>query len=71
MYLIRLAVKTFLSQETRGSIVNVSSISGLSGKGAGVAYTMSKHALIGLSRSTSWGYAKDKIRTNLVIPGGE
>lgn len=70
MYLSRLAIKTFLSQETRGSIVNVASISGLGGSGAGVAYTMSKHALIGLSRSTAWGYSKDKIRTNLVIPGG-
>jgi len=70
MYLIRLAVKTFLSQETRGSIVNVSSISGIAGSGAGAAYCMSKHALLGLSRSTSWAYAKDKIRTNVVLPGG-
>lgn len=71
MYLSRLAIKTFMSQDTRGSIVNVCSTAAIRGTAAGTAYTVSKHALLGLSRSTSWGYAKDKIRCNAVIPGGK
>ena len=36
-----------------GSIVNVASEGGLRGSCAGVAYTSSKHALIGYTRSTA------------------
>jgi len=70
MYLSRLAIRCFLSQESRGTIVNVCSTASLRGSAAGAAYTASKHALLGLSRSTAWGYAKDGIRCNAVLPGG-
>ena len=39
-----------------GSIVNVSSAGGLRGGAAGCAYTTSKHALIGYTRSVAWTY---------------
>lgn len=53
-----------------GSIVNVSSEAGLRGGAAGVAYTASKHAVIGLTRSTSVMYSAQGIRCNVVAPGG-
>jgi NAD(P)-dependent dehydrogenase (short-subunit alcohol dehydrogenase family) len=53
----------------RGSIVNVGSEAGLRGSYAGAAYTTSKHALIGLTRSTSFIYAPQGIRANVVVPG--
>lgn len=53
----------------RGSIVNVASIAALRGSVAGVAYTASKHALLGLTRSTAFIYGPDGIRTNAVAPG--
>ena len=53
-----------------GAIVNVASVGGLKGATAGVAYTASKHALIGLTRNTAWVYAKQGIRCNAVCPGG-
>jgi NAD(P)-dependent dehydrogenase (short-subunit alcohol dehydrogenase family) len=53
-----------------GSIVNVSSEAGLRGGAAGVAYTASKHAVIGLTRNTSVMYAAQGIRCNAVAPGG-
>ncbi|WP_158602938.1 SDR family NAD(P)-dependent oxidoreductase [Jiangella rhizosphaerae] len=53
-----------------GSIVNVSSIGGLTGAVAGSAYVASKHGLIGLTRSIANLYADDGIRATAVCPGG-
>lgn len=53
-----------------GSIVNVSSEAGLRGSAAGAAYTTSKHALIGFTKSTAFFYTPDGIRCNAVAPGG-
>lgn len=54
----------------KGSIVNVCSAAAVRGAAAGALYTASKHALLGLSRNTSWMYAKDGVRTNVILPGG-
>lgn len=53
-----------------GSLVTVASIGGLFGKVSGTAYTASKHAVIGMSKSTAWTYAKQGIRCNVIAPGG-
>jgi NAD(P)-dependent dehydrogenase (short-subunit alcohol dehydrogenase family) len=53
-----------------GAIVNISSTAGLHGGAAGAAYTVSKHGLVGLTRSTAWMYAKRGIRCNAICPGG-
>lgn len=53
-----------------GSIVATTSIAGIRGGKAGVAYTMSKSAILGLVRNTAAMYANDKIRCNAVAPGG-
>lgn len=53
-----------------GSIVNVTSEAGLRGGASGVAYTASKHALIGLTRSTSVMHKGQGVRANAVAPGG-
>lgn len=52
-----------------GVIINVASVGGLYGKVAGGAYTASKHAVIGFSKSTGYMYAKDGIRCNVIAPG--
>ncbi|KAA5828303.1 SDR family NAD(P)-dependent oxidoreductase [Saccharopolyspora hirsuta] len=54
----------------RGSIVNVASEAALRGSAAGVAYTASKHAVVGITRSTAFMYGPQGIRVNAVAPGG-
>lgn len=52
-----------------GSIINTASTAGLHGGAAGAAYTISKHALVGLTRSTAWMYAQRGVRCNAICPG--
>lgn len=59
-----------MRERARGSIVNIASIAGLGGGAAGVAYTVSKHALIGLTRSTAYFYGPDGVRCNVICPAG-
>lgn len=52
-----------------GTIVNIASEAGLRGSAAGVAYTASKHAVVGITKSCSFMYAPHGIRINAVSPG--
>lgn len=69
LYLTRAAVR-YMLDNGGGSIVNSSSMAGVGGGAAGTAYTMSKHAVLGLTRSTAWHYAKRGVRCNAMIIGG-
>ncbi|MFJ3403668.1 SDR family NAD(P)-dependent oxidoreductase [Promicromonospora sp. NPDC090134] len=69
MRLTRAVVPGMLAAK-EGRIVNVASEAGLRGSAAGVAYTASKHAVVGLTKSNAVMYAKHGIRTNAVAPGG-
>jgi NAD(P)-dependent dehydrogenase (short-subunit alcohol dehydrogenase family) len=69
MYLTRKAVPIMIAGGG-GSIVNTTSAAALGGGAAGAAYTVSKHGLVGLTRSTSWRYALDGIRCNAMACGG-
>lgn len=52
-----------------GRIVNVVSEAGLRGSAAGAAYTTSKHALVGLTKSAAFQYAGTGVRINALAPG--
>lgn len=69
-FLLMRAVLPAMLAAGRGSIVNISSEAGLRGCAAGTAYTTSKHAVVGLTRSAAVMYGPSGIRVNAVAPGG-
>ena len=54
--------------QTRGAIVNMSSVAGLSGGRLGAAYYASKHGVIGLTKAAAIEYADKGVRINAVAP---
>ena len=58
-----------LRKNQLSTMVNIGSISSFVGQGLTPAYTASKHAVVGLSRSIALDYAKDGLRCNCVCPG--
>jgi NAD(P)-dependent dehydrogenase (short-subunit alcohol dehydrogenase family) len=52
-----------------GKIVNIASVAGLVAMGGGCTYTMSKHAIVGLTRQLACEYGPRGIRVNAVCPG--
>jgi NAD(P)-dependent dehydrogenase (short-subunit alcohol dehydrogenase family) len=69
MFLTRKVIPIMLAKGS-GSIVNTASAAGIGGGAAGTAYTVSKHALVGLTRSTAYTYAPQGIRCNAMACGG-
>lgn len=59
----------FLQESGGGTIVNVSSVQAHASQQNVLAYTVSKHGLLGLTRSMAMDFAKDNIRVNCVCPG--
>ena len=53
---------------TKGNIVNISSISGLSGGQSIFAYTASKHAVIGMTKTAAAELSSQGVRVNAVCP---
>lgn len=58
-----------MSRAGRGSIVNITSIIGVEGNDGQIAYSSSKAALIGLTKSAAKELAPKGIRVNAVAPG--
>jgi NAD(P)-dependent dehydrogenase (short-subunit alcohol dehydrogenase family) len=69
-FLLTRAVLPHMLARGKGAIVNTASEAGLRGSAAGTAYTVSKHGVVGLTRSLAVMYRGAGIRTNAIAPGG-
>lgn len=68
-YLVSKAFLPQLIAQHRGTIVNISSISGLAGDFNMVAYNATKGAIVNMTRAMAMDYGSDGIRVNSVAPG--
>src|SRR3954469_2694415 len=69
LYLMTRAVLPAMRRRREGAIVNVASLAGRNGFAGGTAYTASKHAVLGFSRSLMLETRKDNIRVIAICPG--
>ncbi|KAI2998954.1 hypothetical protein CBS147482_7333 [Aspergillus niger] len=58
------------AKEGRGVIVNLCSIASFRGNLGYVSYTVSKHAVLGMTRAWATNFAAQGVRVNGVAPGG-
>lgn len=70
LFACKKAVEIFKKQGKGGAIVNIASVGGTQGSRAGVMYTASKHAVVGITKNIAYMYAKERIRCNAIAPGG-
>jgi short-subunit dehydrogenase len=63
------AVLRSMVDAKRGSVVTIGSEASLRAGAAGVAYSSSKHGLIGLVQHVAYFYGPDGVRSNAVLPG--
>ncbi|MDE1191392.1 MAG: SDR family NAD(P)-dependent oxidoreductase [Arachidicoccus sp.] len=68
-YLVTKYVTQNMVANKYGVIVNMASAAGLVGGGGGIAYTMTKHAIIGLTQQLNVEFGHAGIRANAIAPG--
>lgn len=66
---MRKAIEVFKAQGNGGNIINVGSVGALQ-TCAGAIYSASKAAITSMSKNTAFMYEPDKIRCNVIAPGG-
>lgn len=67
-FLVSKAFLPTMIEQDHGSIVNISSVSGMAGDRAMVAYNAAKGAIINMTRAMAIDYGKNNIRVNVVAP---
>lgn len=68
-YRVSRAALPHMLRQGSGTFVNIASMAGLVAQAGGLAYTVSKHGMIGLTRQISADYGQQGIRANAICPG--
>lgn len=68
-FFVSRAVLPHMLQQGKGVIINTASISSFIAGGGGVAYTASKHGVLGLTRQMAFEYGGKGVRINAICPG--
>jgi 3-oxoacyl-[acyl-carrier protein] reductase len=68
-WLLSRAVLPGMLERESGCIIVTASVAGMVAGGGGVAYTASKHGVIGLMRQLSYDYAAKGVKVNAICPG--
>ena len=69
MYSLCRAVLPSMIERGRGSIINIASTLGLTAMEDRFAYTVTKHAVVGLTRSIALDFGVTGVRVNCICPG--
>jgi len=68
-FMITQALSKYMIEQNYGRIINVASISSTMGVGGRVAYSSSKHGMLGLTEVSSTEFSKHNVLVNTVSPG--
>ena len=68
-YFLSRAVLPSMIERRSGSIVNIGSIASIGGMEKRFAYTITKHAILGLTRSMALDHSETGVRINCICPG--
>ena len=68
-YCMKAAIQHFAATKKAGVIVNTASVAGHLGMAGHIAYSASKHAVVGMTKTAAVEYGKFGIRVNAVCPG--
>ncbi|EMD93765.1 hypothetical protein COCC4DRAFT_109752, partial [Bipolaris maydis ATCC 48331] len=66
---VRAELRAMIKQGSGGSVVNLASVAGVTGRYSCAAYTTSKHGVVGLTKTAAREVAPLGIRVNAVAPG--
>lgn len=69
MFILSNIILPKMLKRRQGHIINMASIAGFTAGGGGVAYTASKHAIIGYTKQLAFDYAKYGLHVNAIAPG--
>jgi NAD(P)-dependent dehydrogenase (short-subunit alcohol dehydrogenase family) len=68
-YFLSRAVLPAMIERRAGSIINLASVAGITGMESRFAYTISKHAVVGMTRAMAMDHGPTGVRINCICPG--
>lgn len=66
---IKTVIEAMIAADVSGSIVNISSVGGMTGQKGAIAYVTSKWAVRGMTKAAASEFAKYGVRVNSIHPG--